>query len=225
MAQSVLAAASLFMRRALFPATILAAHALAVSPALADDEPVSLATPRPAADASGRGHIDWLVRLQLGMRTVTPSPQQDLLNLDGYGASPRFVFSGEFGRLLTPVVAVSGWTDFSLRSSNHDQGGPKMNEDVWMLGAGVPLIPVGWETTALMIVPRVGYGWSWMSIGGHAEPVGALVYGGDLVVLWPRAHVNVGFGWLNAPTRPPGETGRRSNFGGLGLLVGGVLDG
>jgi len=147
----------------------LVAQVLAAFPARADDLPAPLAAPS-ATVVARPSAIDWLVRFQVGLRSVTPSPQQDLLDKEGFSASPRYVISGEFARTITPSIGVSGWADFSMRS-NRGNRGPQLTEDVLMFGAGVPWMPVGWQSTALLVVPRFGYGWSWMSIGGHAEPV------------------------------------------------------
>jgi hypothetical protein len=210
------------MRRAFLLTAVACAHGLVALPAFADDERAPAPTTISAPSASTK--VDWFARFDLGLRSVTSSPEQDLLDADGYGATPRFVIAGEFARMVSPVVGVSGWVDYSLRTSQVDSS-PTLKEDVLMVGAGLPLVPVGWQGTVLMMVPRVGYGWSWMSIGRSVPAVGAPVYGADLIFAWPRAHVNVAFGWLNGSTRPPGDIGRRSNFGGIGLSVGAVIDG
>jgi hypothetical protein len=209
------------MRELFLAAFVFASTAVALT-ARADTGP---SQPWAGTEGSTPSRTAWMARLELGFRSVAPSVQQDLLTEDGYAASARFVIAGEFGRLFTPVVGLSAWTDFSIRSANPPGGGPKMNEDVFMLGAGVPLLPLGWQSSGLMFVPRFGYGWSWMSIGGRAEPVGAFAYGGDIGLVWPRIHLSIAFGWLNGPTRAPGETGRRSNFGGISFLIGGLIDG
>jgi len=167
----------------------------------------------------------WFGRLQLGFRSTAPSEQQDLLSTDGYGPSPRFVVGTDFTELLTRIVGVGAWADYAYRWATPPTSGPTLTESVFAFGASVSVLPLGWESSGVLLAPKLGYGWSWMSIGGHAEPVGAVAYGADLGIVWPRAHVTLTMGWLNGPTRAPGALGRHSNFGGVSLLVGGAIDG
>jgi len=90
---------------------------------------------------------------------------------------------------------------------------------------GVPLVPLGWHSAMLVVVPRLGYGSSWMSMGGSSPPVGGFAYGCDVSLVLPRNHFSVTIGWLNGPTERPGQVGRDSNFGGAGLFVAGVIHG
>ncbi len=167
----------------------------------------------------------WFGRIQFGLRSTAPSEQQDLLSMDGYDASPRIVVGADFTRLLTRSVGVGGWVDYAHRWATPASSGPTLTESVFAFGASVPVLPLGWESSGVLVAPKLGYGWSWMSFGGHAAPVGAIAYGAELGILWPRAHVTLTMGWLNGPTRAPGPLGRPSNFGGVSFLVGGTIDG
>jgi hypothetical protein len=167
----------------------------------------------------------WMARLQIGVRSVSPSAQEDLLAADGYSSVVRFVATADYARRLTNLVALGGWADFSHRGADAKYGGPTFQEYVGAAGVSVPLLPLGWDIATLVIVPRLGYGLSWMSIGRHPRPVGGIAYGVDVAVLFPRLHISLEVGFLSGPTGPPGGAGRNSNFGGVTALAGAVIDG
>jgi hypothetical protein len=167
----------------------------------------------------------WMVRMHAGLRWAAPSQEQSLLSADGYASSPKAVFTGDFAWYLEPAVGVGAWAEHSLRKPTPESGGPTLTESVYAVGAEVPLRFVATSTCEVLLMARLGYGWSFLDFGGHAEPVRAPAYGGDFGVLFPKAHLSFVAGYLDGPTARPGNAGRAYNFGGLSLLVGGVIDG
>jgi hypothetical protein len=167
----------------------------------------------------------WMARLQAGVSLVTPSEEQDLLSADGYVANTRFVATADWAHLVTPIVAIGGWAEFAHRGADAAPGGPSFDELVGAGGAEVAVLPVGWDIATLVLTPKIGYGASWMSIGGHPRPVGGVAYGLDFSVMFPRLHILLTIGFLNGPTGAPGAVGRSSNFGGVRFLGGAVIDG
>lgn len=203
-----------------FVAGFLAAPAYAESDAFPSEGQPSAST--------GEGRAPpfvWMARLQAGAGTVQPSPQQDLMDLDGYECTPRWIAASDVARYLTPAFGVGAWGQFSYRSNKPDNGGPTLKEPVYAGGAEVSLLPVGTDSPALLVVPRLGYGWSLMSIGGRAEAVGGVMYGGEIGLLFPKSHFSSAIGWLSGPTRSSGNLGRDYNFGGFTFLIGGVING
>lgn len=167
----------------------------------------------------------WLARLQAGLRWIAPSAEKRLLDQDGYGSSTEFVFSGDFAWYVLPAVGLGAWADYSFRGAVANAGGPMLRESLYAWGVEAPLRIARTSIGEVLVVPRFGYGWSFLDFGGHAEPVHAVAYGGDLSVLFPRAHLSFTVGYLNAPTGRPAAAGRDYNFGGVAVLLGGMIDG
>jgi hypothetical protein len=203
---------------------LVAAHAFLAGPAYAQWAPSD--GPPSTSTSEGRAPpFVWMARLQAGVGTVQPSPQQDLLDLDGYASTLRWIVASDVARYLTPAFGVGAWGQLSYRSSTPDGGGPALKEPVYAVGAEASLLPLGTDSPALLVVPRFGYGWSLMSIGGRAEAIGGVAYGGEMGLVFPRSHFSSTIGWLNGPTRSSGNLGRDYNFGGFTFLIGGVIDG
>ncbi len=192
-----------------------------VTPALAVIAVVLVSTP-----VLAQSDPRWMARAHLGIRTVAPSAEEDLLSEDGYGTTVRLALAADYARRFTSVLGGGTWGEFTYRASSGQGDGPTFDEFVLAGGVGIPVWPLGWDDSAtLMFVPRLGYGVSWMSIGGRARPNGGVAYGIDVSLMFPRIHMSITLGWLDGPTGRPGDVGRASNFGGFGLLFGGLIDG
>src|SRR5258706_15886847 len=70
----------------------------------------------------------WFARAQLGLRSVAPSEQLDLLSEDGYGSSARFVIGADVNAPATRSVGAGGRADFSPGGATPPSRGPTLKE-------------------------------------------------------------------------------------------------
>jgi hypothetical protein len=184
--------------------------------------------PDPSASASPTGENTpsrWMTRLQIGIRWMLPSDERALLAQDGYDFSSTYALTGDFAWYVTPVLGAGAWVDHSIRKSTPQFGGPTLTQSFYAGGVEAPLRLTRSRACELLLIPKLGYGWSFLDFGGDDHPLHAIGYGGDVSVLFPRAHISLTASWLNGPTGRPTGAGRDYNFGGIAVLLGGMIDG
>jgi hypothetical protein len=187
--------------------------------------PVAESAPSPASSSTDGAPSRWMARVQAGVRWMAPSDGQRLLSDDGYDSRRKFVLSGDFTWYVVPALGLGVWGECSLRKVTPDAGGPTLSESFYAGGIEAPVRIDRNRWREVLLVPRLGYGWSFMDFGGHVPAVPALAYGADIAFLLPRAHLSFSAGYLNGPTSRPAVAGRDYNFGGFALSFGGMIDG
>ena len=169
---------------------------------------------------------EWIMRFHVGVGSVAHSEEDDALDKEGYGASPRFLAMIDGSWMLNEYLGIGAWGSYGYRSTQPSSGSPELRESTWMLGIQAPIVFGSTsDTFRVMLTPRLGRVWSTLSLGGGGSSDPTWAYGGDLGLYSPRLHFGGGIGYLTAPTTPPGELGRPYNVGGLYFMLGGMIDG
>jgi hypothetical protein len=146
-----------------------------------------------------------------------------VLNQNGYG-SARYLIALEAGAFLSKQVALGGFVLTSGRDDSSNHGGPDLKEESYAAGVALPLVTRLPFSNAVVLSPRVGYGFGAQSFHGEPEFAGGPGFGVDLALLLLRAHIGVGIGFwtLRIPGQGVAET---NDFGSSYLMINGAVGG
>lgn len=194
------------------------------APPPAQTQPAIPATPPPPPEPE-RTVTTWFVRAQLGLGPQSFSEQSDLLRQEGFGG-PKFWLEADGGYFVHPNVALGLFAGLNLLRSSPTGSHVTYRESCYFVGAEAPL-RLGDRSISLQLAPRIGVAGGEESFGGDGASFrGAFAYGALLSATTFKYHFSGSIGYLRALAgAPTGTIGRSLDFGGLEVLVGGVIDG
>jgi hypothetical protein len=181
--------------------------------------------PQVAISRPREGDPGWFFRASTGPGTVARSSQRDLLELNGYEDSGiRWHLIADAAGFPWSKVGIGGFVGYSFREVEPRSGGPPLEEEIYRLGAQVPLI-FGTETVRFLLTPRLGVASGRQSLHGRGDFVVGPLFGADAGVIFPKVHIGFALAGYTAPVKASGDLGEREDFGGVELLFSVYFDG
>jgi hypothetical protein len=181
--------------------------------------------PPPAVSSAREEKPGWFFRGSAGLGTVAPSAQRDLLELNGYdNPGLRWHLTADAAGFPWRRVGIGGFVGYSFREVEPRSGGPPLEEEIYRLGAEVPLV-FGTDRVRFLLVPRLGLATGRQSLHGRGDFVVGPLLGVDAGVVFPKVHMGLALGGYTAPVRASGDLGEREDLGGVELLFSVYFDG
>jgi hypothetical protein len=166
----------------------------------------------------------WLGRLTLAVGGARPSPQESVLDLDGYG-SARYLVGAEVGGFLSEEVVLAGFALSSGRTDSSRRGGPTLREESYAAGVALPVAVRLSASNAVILSPRVGAGFGSQSFHGHPEYRAGLGFGADVAILVARGHFGFGLGFWSLRVPSGQGLAEANDFGSSYVLICGAVGG
>lgn len=182
-------------------------------------------TPLAETRAASKETPEWFIRAAIGFGSVPKSGQRDLLEINGYeNHGVRWHLRADGAAFLWPHVGLGGFAGYAWRNVEPAGGGPKLEEEIFRLGAQVPLT-TGSEGFRFIFAPRLGLVHGRQSLHQDGDFVFGPLFGASAGLVFPKVHIGFELGGYYAPVPASGALGERDDFGGLDLSFSVYFDG
>lgn len=164
----------------------------------------------------------WFVRINLGLGPPAFSSQTNLLRKEGYAAVKIWV-DADAAYFFVNNLGIGPWGSMSFWRSSGIDSGAKLEENSFFVGGEAP-IRGGTRSLSIVFAPRLGFFAGDQSFGGTVPTQTGFVWGAQLALTSNRAHIQGAVQYLRALSSAPGTLGRSNDYGGLGVVFGGVIN-